>query len=114
VNGNNTLASQNLTTSNGGQVQAPPVTNSAGPATGKAIAPIRPGQYPDFVGADLVSSLAVLRDNDMNYVIIQVNSDSVPAGLVISQSPAAGGSASDGSAITLVVSRGPTTTAKAP
>ena len=108
--GNTTIA-QGATTSNGGAVQAPPVTNTGGPVQGKAISPIRPGQYPDFVGADLVSSLAVLRDNDMRYVIMEVFHDSVAKGLVISQSPSAGGAAGANSAITLVVSRGPNTTA---
>jgi hypothetical protein len=105
---------QGATTSQGGSVQAPPVTNTGGPVQGKAIAPIRPGQYPDFVGADLVSSLAVLRDNDMRYVIMEVYSDTIAKGLVMSQSPAAGGAAGPNTAITLVVSRGAASTASAP
>jgi hypothetical protein len=107
----NTSIAQGAQTTQGGAVQAPPVTNSGGPVQGKAIAPIRPGQYPDFVGADLVSSLAVLRDNDMRYVIMEVFNDNVAKGLVISQSPSAGGTAGPNTAITLVVSRGPATTA---
>jgi cytoskeletal protein RodZ len=101
-----TAVSSAASTTNGGQVQAPPLTNSAAPVQGKAISAVRPGQYPDFVGADLVSSLAVLRDNDMNYVIIEASSASVAKGIVISQSPAAGGKADNGTAITLVVSKG--------
>jgi cytoskeletal protein RodZ len=100
-------AQNSLSTSAGGQVEAPPVTNAAAPVQGKAIAPTRPGQYPNFVGADLDSSLAVLRDNDMNYLVIQVYNDQVAKDLVISQSPDAGGDASDESAVYLIVSRGP-------
>jgi len=94
-------------TASGGAVQAPPVTSPAAPVQGRAISPIRPGQYPDFVGADLVSSLAVLRDNQMNYLIVQVYSEETPKDIVISQTPPMGSKADDDSAITLVVSRGP-------
>jgi hypothetical protein len=88
------------------QVQAPPSTNSTGPVQGKAITPIQPGQFPDFVGADLVSTLAVLRENQMNYVIIEVADRETPRGLVMSQSPRAGSRAGADSAITIVVSAG--------
>jgi cytoskeletal protein RodZ len=88
------------------QVQAPPSTNPTGPVQGKAITPIQPGQFPDFVGADLVSTLSVLRENQMNYVIIEVADRNTPKGLVMSQSPRAGSRAGADSAITLVVSAG--------
>jgi hypothetical protein len=100
-----TAGAQTGTTS-GGAVQAPPSSNSSVPVQGKAIGPIRPGVYPDFVGADLASSLSVLNDNQMNFVIIEVYSDSVPAGLVINQKPGPGSEASEDSAITLTVSKG--------
>ena len=101
------LAAQNAaSTSAGGQVEAPPVTSDAAPVQGKAIAPMRPGQYPNFVGADLQSSMAVLRDNDMNYLVIQVYNETVAKDIVISQSPAPGGNADQESAVYLIVSRG--------
>jgi hypothetical protein len=115
--GATTLGTQALnqtSTSAGGQVDAPPVTSAIGPAQGKAIGPIRPGQYPDFVGADKVSALAILRDNDMNYMLVEVSNDSVARGLVVSQQPAAGGDASTDTAITLVISLGPDEQANAP
>jgi transcriptional regulator with XRE-family HTH domain len=99
--------SQNVSTSAGGQVQAPPATTGDAPVQGKTIAPARPGEYPNFVGADLPSAMTVLRDNDMNYFIIQVYSDTVPKDIIISQSPAAGGKASSDSAVYLISSRGP-------
>jgi hypothetical protein len=101
-----TTTSRNETTA-GGSVQAPPVSNLSGPIQGKAIGPMRPGQYPDFVGADLASSLSVLYDNGLNFLIIAVRTDETPPGLIMSQSPAPGGKADDNSAITLVVSRAP-------
>jgi hypothetical protein len=101
--GSETLAARNETTA-GGAVQAP-VSNLSAPIQGKAIGTMRPGQYPDFVGADLASSLSVLYDNGLNFLIIGVRTTETPAGLVMSQSPAPGASADDNSAITLVVSR---------
>ncbi len=77
-----------------------------GPAQGKPIGPIRPGRLPDFVAADVPSAVAVLQDNQVHYVIIEVPSAEVPAGIVISQAPDAGADAGPGSAVTLVVSRG--------
>jgi beta-lactam-binding protein with PASTA domain len=58
--------------------------------------------------------MAVLRDNDMNYLVIQVYNDQVAKDIVISQSPAPGGSASAESAAYLIVSRGPEADATAP
>ena len=109
------LAAQNAaSTSAGGQVEAPPVTGVQAPAQGKAIAPTRPGQYPNFVGADLASSMGVLRDNDMAYIIIQVYTDQVAKDIVISQSPAPGSESNDESALSLIVSRGPAEATTAP
>jgi hypothetical protein len=76
-------------------------------AQGKVIGPVRPGLFPDFVGADKPSAEAVLRDNDMSYVIVESVNKNVPKGIVISQAPAAGAKASPGSTITLYVSAGP-------
>jgi transcriptional regulator with XRE-family HTH domain len=103
VAGNQTTLQQ---TTAGGAVEAPPSGGSSGPVQGKAISPIRPGLYPDFVGADLASAISVLYDNGMNFVIVEVYSSDVPEGLVISQNPEAGSKADEDSAITLTVSKG--------
>jgi len=92
--------------------QAAPSTAAAVPATGgpvqgKPIDPIRPGQLPDFIGADLPSALAVLRDNQIGYVILEVPHASVARGLVISQSPDSGSKVNGATSVTLVVSTGP-------
>jgi hypothetical protein len=89
-----------------GQTQLPSQPNQTAPAQGKTIGPAPAGQFPDFVGADLASSLAVLAGNRMSYAIIEAPSESTPKGIVISQKPASG-SRSDGATITLVVSSGP-------
>ncbi len=107
-----TLGAQSATSSTssttaGGSVQAPVTTGDA-QVQGKAISPIRPGQYPDFVGADKASALSVLNDNGFNYLLIEVASNDVPKGIVISQSPAPASKADPGSAITLTVSSGAT------
>ncbi|HEU0072644.1 MAG TPA: helix-turn-helix domain-containing protein [Dehalococcoidia bacterium] len=94
-------------TSAGGAVDAPASSNPTGPIQGKAIGTIRPGLYPDFVGADLASAVSVLYDNQMNFVIVEVYNADTPQGLVISQKPAAGARANDDTAITLTVSKGP-------
>ncbi len=87
-------------------IAPPPATTNAAPVQGKPIAPIRPGFLPDFVGADVPSTLAVLRDSQLNYVVIEVANKATPKGLVISQSPGAGSKASPETAVTLMVSRG--------
>jgi transcriptional regulator with XRE-family HTH domain len=102
-----TPAGQAAATSAGGSVQAPAAVVSPGPVQGKTIAPIRPGQYPDFVGADLPSAQAVLRENQMVYVIVQLTSNSVPRDIVIRQTPVAGSRYAADSTITLYVSSGP-------
>jgi cytoskeletal protein RodZ len=98
---NNTLASSQGT----GAVQGASPSSADTPVQGKQIGPIRPGVLPDFVGADLASSKAVLRDNQINYVIVEYAA-SQPKGIVVKQSPNAGSEAKDGSTITLYVSAG--------
>jgi len=99
-------AAQGQTTSPTTQVQAPSPTNGDTPVQGKAITPIQAGRFPDFVGADLVSAYAVLRDNQLNFVVIEYANRTVPKGIIISQSPGAGGKADTNTAITLHVSTG--------
>jgi transcriptional regulator with XRE-family HTH domain len=85
----------------------PAARDNNAPVQGKPIGPIRPGVLPDFVGADMPSALALLRDNDMNFVIVEVQHATTPRGLVISQTPAPGSRSADDTAVTLFVSRGP-------
>jgi cytoskeletal protein RodZ len=102
-----TPASQPVATRAGGSVQAPQAVAPPPAAQGKAISPIRPGQYPDFVSADLPSAQAVLRENQMVYLIIETADRNVPRGIVIRQTPPPGSKSSPDSTITLYVSSGP-------
>ncbi len=86
-------------------VIAPAVAATAA-IQGKPIAPARAGVMPDFVGADMSSALASLRDNQLSYVIVEVVDKTAPKGIVISQTPAAGAKSSADLAVTLLVSRG--------
>jgi len=82
-------------------------TNATGaPAQGEAIGPIEPGRFPDFVGADRASALAVLSENQINYVILEVPNREVARGIVFKQSPAAGARADATASVTLVISTG--------
>lgn len=101
-----TAGTSRTQTTSGGAVDAPTSNGSTGPVQGKAIGPIRPGLYPDFIGADLASAVSVLYDNQMNFVIVEVYSAETPEGLVISQKPDPGARVSDDTAITLTVSKG--------
>ena len=64
---------------------------------------------PDVAGMTLASAQAAIQAAGFTVgATSSVNSDSVPAGSVVSQNPAAGTSAPPGAAVTLVVSLGPT------
>jgi cytoskeletal protein RodZ len=102
-----TAFSQSASTSAGGQVQAPPVSEGTASAQGKSITPAQPGQYADFVGADLASAMTFLNDNDISYFVTQVYSDTVAKGIIMEQTPAAGSKVGTDSAIYIVASRGP-------
>jgi len=88
-------------------VQGPAVSSQSGPAQGKAITTAQPGRFPDFVGADITSAFAWLRDNQLAYVIVEVTDRSAPKGIVIRQAPSAGAPAAGDAAITLTISAGP-------
>ena len=87
---------------------APPVESSEAPppaTAGQPIAPVEPGVVPKFTGALLEDSLAVLDQQGMDYVVIEVDNPDVAPGLVFDQSPAPGTEPKEGQPITLVVSR---------
>jgi cytoskeletal protein RodZ len=111
-----------------GAVEAPPPTVESAPETppaesapeetptaeasppqepqGRAIEPTGAGVVPDFQGATLDASLAVLRDKGMKYVVIQVQNRDIPQGVVFDQSPAPNTQLGNDESVTLVVSRG--------
>jgi cytoskeletal protein RodZ len=88
-----------------GQVQIPPGTTQQ-TATGKQIGPTAPGELPDFVGADVASSRAVLTANQIRYTIIEYVDQRTAKGIVIDQTPDGGSKANGDTTVTLYVSAG--------
>lgn len=88
-------------------IQPPPAaTAGSGQTQGRPITTVQPGQVPNFVGADQASAEAVMRDNQIAYVLIAVPSATVPRGIVISQTPGPGSRTGGDVSVTLMVSRG--------
>jgi hypothetical protein len=83
-----------------------PATSGITATQGKPISVTAAGVVPDFVGADVPSALAVLRDNQINYVIIEGFSKTTPKGIVTSQTPGGGAKSNSDQAVTLTVSKG--------
>jgi cytoskeletal protein RodZ len=98
----------------GSQVQAPGSAASNQPATGKQIGPVSPGQLPNFIGADVASSRAVLTGNQMGYVIIEYVDPRTPKGIVVDQTPNGGTKTDSNTTVTLYVSAGPSLTTGEP
>lgn len=78
-----------------------PTTEAIQPEAAQAVA------VPDLVGAMGMDALSQVRAAGLTYVVVKVYDDQVPAGFVISQSPAANADARSGDPVTLVISRGP-------
>lgn len=66
------------------------------------------GVMASFSGVSLDDSLAFLEERDLSYLVIEATDPNIPAGTVISQSPAAGSQMADGMIVTLNVSSGAT------
>jgi len=62
---------------------------------------------PDLSGAIGTDALISLRRAGLSYVVVRLYDEEMPAGFVLSQSPAAGSTARVGDPVTLVISRGP-------
>lgn len=63
-------------------------------------------RVPDVRDADLTSALTIMEEAGIRPLVIEVRSDAVAAGLVISQSPPPGATVLRGTDTTLIVSRG--------
>jgi cytoskeletal protein RodZ len=88
------------------QVQLPATSGSTTAATGKQIGPTSPGELPDFVGADVASSRAVLTANQIPYTIIEYVDSRTAKGIVVEQTPNGGSKANGDTKVTLYVSAG--------
>jgi cytoskeletal protein RodZ len=80
-------------------VIVPPAGDSQPPITGPATA------IPDLTGQSEADAIAIIERSGASYVLVGVRSGDVPAGQVISQSPAAGDTIGAGSLVTLNISR---------
>ncbi len=61
---------------------------------------------PNLVGMTLAEARAALEESDLNLAVVEVFHDSVSAGTIISQNPAAGGTVTSGGTVTVRVSKG--------
>jgi len=77
---------------------------------GKPTPTATPVAVPDVTGSSQAAATATLVNAGFKVVVTQASSDSVPTGSVVSQAPQAGVMASQGSAVSIVVSTGPTAT----
>jgi len=103
-NGTSTLSPQSTLNS---QVQLPSTAGATTQqATGKQIGPTAPGELPDFVGADVASSRAVLTQNQIRYTIIEYVDQRTARGIVVEQTPNGGSKANGDTTVTLYVSAG--------
>lgn len=62
---------------------------------------------PNVVASSMTGASEILNNHDLQQVISEVHSSTVPPGIVLSERPPAGSTVAKGSAITLVVSLGP-------
>ncbi len=67
----------------------------------------QPVAVPDVTGATGLDALPKIRNAGLTYVVFRLYDDQIPAGLVVSQSPAPSDQARTGDPVTLVISRGP-------
>jgi hypothetical protein len=89
-----------------GQQQEQPETVDLAPLEVLRTTP--DGTMASFAGGGLEDSLAFLKERNISYLVIEAADADVPAGTILSQSPAAGARTSEGMIVTLNVSSGPT------
>ena len=99
-------ASQPTVAAGNPAVIAPATSATTTTSQGKPISVTAAGVVPDFVGADVPSAMAILRDNQIDYIIIEGFSKTTPKGIIMSQTPSGGAKASGAQAVTLNVSKG--------
>ena len=89
-----------------GQQQEQPDTGALAPIEVLRTTP--QGTMASFAGVSLEDSLTFLKERNISYLVIEATDANIPAGTVISQSPAPGARTADGMIVTLNVSSGPT------
>jgi beta-lactam-binding protein with PASTA domain len=66
---------------------------------------IEDGVTPDLVGQHLLVAITDLTDADMQYVVVEVDNESGPSGIIFNQSPLAGTPLADDTVVTVLASR---------
>ncbi len=82
----------------GGQ---PPSPTQAQPSTPA----MEPGLVPDLEGQNALSAAVALDSAGIRFLVVQVESDDVPQGMVFGQTPAPGTAVEENTVVTLMVSR---------
>ncbi len=90
------------------QTQTEQETNTDPVTPAEVLRATPAGVMASFTGVSLDDSLAFLEERELSYLVIEATDPNVPAGTVISQSPAAGSQTADGMIVTLNVSSGAT------
>jgi len=76
------------------------------PAGAEGEAALQEATMPDIRGSTLPDGLRAIPDVGIQWVVMSVYSDSIPSGVIISQSPSPDSEVSAGAVVTLTVSRG--------
>lgn len=103
--------------SGGGGSDSPVLVQEATPGNGNQGGPgvvppddpgdlvIEDGVTPDLVGQHLLVAITDLTDADVRYVVVEVDNESVPSGIIFNQSPLAGTPLADDTVVTVLASR---------
>jgi len=88
---------------NGSQGDIPPPT--ATPADEPAELVVEPGVVPDLTSQHIIAAITALTDADMQYVVIEVESEDVSEGIIFNQSPPPGTPTDDETVVTILAAR---------
>ncbi len=75
----------------------------ARPAVGRAVGPVTKGTVPDLRDVRIDEALGALGDAGLNYVVVETDTVTGQANVVVSQDPEPGTKAKGGTSVTLVV-----------
>ena len=92
---------QDATPSNGNQGGGPPIVPVDEP--GELV--IEDGVTPDLAAQHLLVAITALTDAGVPYVVVEVDNEAVPSGIIFNQSPLAGTPLDDDTIVTILASR---------
>ena len=100
--GETSVALPDPTSDNGSQGGGAPDGPFDGPPADLVV---EEGIVPDLEGQHLLVAITALADAGMRYVVVEVDNEAVPTGIIFNQSPSPGTSADGGTIITITASR---------